>query len=98
VADEPATLTLSTLEITEPRMGPGDPADDIEGFELGSPATSGALRAKRTGRPGRVYTLGYTGLDFADNSATCSTTVVVPLHPDRKSRRDPSPNDRRSAQ
>ena len=93
----PATLTITTSESNEPDSGavPGDPTDDIQGFELGSSSTEGALRAQRTGAGGnRVYTLGYTGLDVADNSATCSTAVIVPHDKGRKTRTRPGWDNR----
>lgn len=77
----PATYSLTTLKCIAIRTGLGvaDLMNDVEGFELGTSETSGALRAKRASKgQGRVYTLGYTGLDIADNAATCSTTVNVP--------------------
>jgi hypothetical protein len=58
---------------------PDSGAGDIQGFIPGSAITSGYLRAQRLGAgSGRIYTLTYTGLDRAGNSATCSTNVIVP--------------------
>lgn len=88
----PAALTLTRSESNEPDTGtaPGDPPNDMQGFDLGSSSTSGALRAQRAGGGGnRVYTLGYTGSDLADNSATCTTQVIVPHDRGRKTRTRP---------
>ena len=53
--------------------------EDIQGFTVGSAATTGQLRAERLGGgTGRIYTLSYTGADTAGNIASCSTTVTVP--------------------
>jgi hypothetical protein len=61
---------------------PGD--DKVEGFVLGSPSTTGKLRARRLGSgTGRVYTLTYEGADRAGNVAMCTTAVTVP-HDQRK--------------
>jgi hypothetical protein len=46
---------------------------DIRGFSVGTPDTTGQLRAER----GRVYTLTYAATDAAGNTATCSATVAV---------------------
>jgi microsomal dipeptidase-like Zn-dependent dipeptidase len=60
-------------------LGDGDTAGDISGFILGSEGLLGSLRAERAGTgTGRVYTLGYRGVDLAGNAAECRTTVVVP--------------------
>jgi hypothetical protein len=65
-------------------LGDGDTANDIQGFVLGTPDTAGQVRAERSGKgSGRVYTLSYTGMDQAGNSASCSPTVSVP-HDRRK--------------
>lgn len=77
-----ATMLLTTVMSSEPDAG--DPQGDITGFELGSTATSGALRSQRLGEgPGREYALGYTGYDLAGNTASCRTTVAV-VHDQRK--------------
>jgi alpha-tubulin suppressor-like RCC1 family protein len=85
VADDfsgPAGFTLTSVASSEPDSdrGKDDRPDDIQEFAVGTASTKGLLRAERseTGR-GRIYTLTYTGLDVAGNSATCAATVVVPL-------------------
>jgi beta-propeller repeat-containing protein len=77
----PAGFTLTGATSSEPDngLGDGDTPNDIQGFVLGTPSTTGRLRAERAGTgSGRVYTLSYVGTDAAGNSATCSTTVFVP--------------------
>ncbi|MBI4233099.1 MAG: hypothetical protein HY686_01510 [Chloroflexi bacterium] len=77
----PAGYTLVSVTSNEPDngLGDGDVANDIQGFVVGTPDTSGDLRAERSGKgSGRVYTLTYQGMDQAGNSALCSTTVSVP--------------------
>jgi len=70
----PATYNLRTLSTNE-----GSVSANVQGFTLGGTALTGALRAQRDGGgTGRVYTLGYLGLDKAGNSASCTTSVAVP--------------------
>jgi PASTA domain len=72
-------LVSATSSEGEAALGAGDRPDDISGFELGAPDTSGALRAKRAGAGrGRVYTLEYEGADRAGNVARCAAQVSVP--------------------
>jgi hypothetical protein len=71
----PAGFTLVSVTSSEPNSGPGD----LQGFVLGTPSTSGLLRAERLGTgTGRVYTLTYNGTDVAGNSTACVATVTVP--------------------
>jgi hypothetical protein len=71
----PGGFTLLSATSNEPDSGVGD----IQGFVSGIMSTGGYLRAQRLGSgSGRIYTLTYTGLDRAGNSATCSTNVIVP--------------------
>jgi peptide/nickel transport system substrate-binding protein len=52
---------------------------DIQGFDVGTPDTSGFVRAERLPQSnGRVYTFTYEGADRAGNIATCSAQVEVP--------------------
>lgn len=77
----PAGFTLVSVTSNEPDngLGDGDTANDIQGWAIGTPDTSGQVRAERSGRgSGRVYTLTYAGMDQAGNSASCSTTISVP--------------------
>ncbi len=68
-----AGFTLVSIVSNEAGTG------DIVGWTVNTPDTSGQLRAKRAGSGnGRVYTLTYQGSDRSGNTATCSTTVVVP--------------------
>jgi peptide/nickel transport system substrate-binding protein len=54
-------------------------AGDIQGFDVGTPDTSGFVRAERSVHgDGRVYTFKYEGADRAGNIATCSAQVEVP--------------------
>lgn len=76
-----AAYALVAAASSEPDngLGDGDTAGDVSGFVVGSQALAGSLRAERGGGgSGRVYTLGYRGLDVAGNAAECRTTVLVP--------------------
>jgi microsomal dipeptidase-like Zn-dependent dipeptidase len=81
-----ASMPMTTAMSSEPdsKQGKGDRPDDIQGFMLGSPETSGELRSERLGAgPGRTYTLGYTCYDMAGNASSCESSVIVP-HDKRK--------------
>ena len=54
-------------------------SDAIQGYVPGTAATTGFLKASRSGSGnGRTYTFTYTGSDRAGNTASCVTTVLVP--------------------
>lgn len=71
-------LTSATSDEPDDGLGDGDTPNDIQDFVIGTPDTSGELRAERGG-PGhdRVYTLSYKGTDVTGNSGNCSVTVTV---------------------
>lgn len=59
-------------------------ASDASGWTTGTADLTGLLRAARSGGgDGRVYMLEYLASDLADNTAVCTTQVVVP-HDRRK--------------
>ena len=58
--------------------GENNTAPDIQGFIPGTASTQGFLRAERPDDGSRTYTFVYQGKDAAGNSASCTTTVVVP--------------------
>jgi hypothetical protein len=71
----PAGFMLNSVTSNEPDSRRGD----IQGFVIGTASTNGQLRSERLGSGnGRTYTLVYTGVDRAGNSATCNTGVSVP--------------------
>ncbi|HEU4521304.1 MAG TPA: hypothetical protein VFT12_04825, partial [Thermoanaerobaculia bacterium] len=77
----PDAFVLMSAISSEPDGGVADHdlPGDILGFDVGTPDTSGHLRAERSGSgSGRTYTITYEGADKAGNSATCSATVRVP--------------------
>lgn len=77
----PAGFILLSVTSDEPDSGldQEDVPDDIQGWESGTPDTTGQLRAERDeDGDGRVYTLTYQGVDLAGNTATCSPTVIIP--------------------
>ncbi|MGH3005210.1 MAG: ThuA domain-containing protein [Gaiellaceae bacterium] len=80
----PGGFELASVTSDEPDAGTGpeDVPNDIQGWSVGTPDTSGTLRAERAdGGDGRVYTITYTGKDQAGNTTTCNTTVTVPKTP-----------------
>jgi hypothetical protein len=54
--------------------------NDIQGWVTGTDDRGGYLRAERF-EDSRIYTLTYEAADPADNTATCQTTVTVPMKP-----------------
>lgn len=74
----PNGFVLSSVTSNE-RQPDNDVANDIKGFTVGTPSTSGLLRAERSFRD-RVYTLVYTGSDVAGNQASCTVVVKVARH------------------
>ena len=69
-----------TSNETDDAADDGTTVNDIEEFTLGTADTSGLLRAERSGSgTGRTYTLTYTALDRAGNSASATCAVTVPL-------------------
>jgi hypothetical protein len=76
-----AGFTVQSVTSDEPDngLGDGDRPGDIQGFAAGTTATSGSLRAERSGRgDGRAYRLTWIGADQAGNTSTCTATVRVP--------------------
>lgn len=76
-----AGFTLVSATSTEPDngLGDGDTPNDIQGFVVGTADTGGQVRAERSGNGSRrLYTLTYTAMDLAGNSASCSAIISVP--------------------
>ncbi len=72
-------LQSTTSNEPDDGLGDGDTANDIQGWDIGTPDISGWLRAERSGLgSGRVYSLAYRGTDKAGNTANCATMVSVP--------------------
>ena len=70
----PAGFTLTGVTSSS-----GSAANDVVGFDVGTPDVRGFLRAARPGPNGsRVYRLGYTATDAAGNTAVCVAKVVAP--------------------
>ena len=66
-------FSLVSVASDEPEEG------SIDGFDVGTADTSGAVRADRSARgDGRTYSLVYAGEDLAGNTATCTANVDVP--------------------
>jgi hypothetical protein len=83
-SDDSGSVTVTLVSVTSSQADSGlDPSDlpnDIQGWTTGSDDRSGYLRAERFEQP-RLYTLTYRAADPSGNSATCQTTVTVPLKP-----------------
>lgn len=70
---------LSSESDNAPGSGDGNTVRDIRGFVVGTPDTSGLLRAERSATgPGRNYSLTYRGADLAGNAGVCTAKVRVP--------------------
>ena len=81
-SDDSGSVLVTLLSVQSNQADSGlDPQDapgDIQGWALGTDDRSGLLRAERFGTA-RVYTLTYQAADPAGNTATCQTTVGVPI-------------------
>ena len=82
----PNGFVLSSVTSNE-RQPDNDVGNDITGFTVGTPSTSGFLRAERSHRD-RIYTLVYTGSDVAGNQASCTAVVKVARHHEEDHDRD----------
>jgi hypothetical protein len=75
----PAVLYSITSSEPDNGLGDGDTSGDISSAALGTPDTTFALRAERSGSgPGRVYTVTYRATDPTGNAGTGSAAVGVP--------------------
>ena len=74
-ADPAPAIALVSITI-----GGGDigKKDDIAGADLGTDDRSFQLRAEKSGKSGRVYTIVYRATDASGNSTEVSTQVSVP--------------------
>lgn len=76
-------FTLAGIAINQADNGlaDGNTVNDVQGFVLGTPDTSGFVRAERAGDGGaRVYSLTYHALDIAGNVGSCTTTTATVPH------------------
>jgi hypothetical protein len=77
----PAGFVLKAVTASEggKRLKGHEMREDIKGFVVGAPSTSGWLRAERRGHgSGRLYLLTYTARDAAGNASTCDVAITVP--------------------
>jgi len=72
------TLLSGTSNQADSGLDPQDVPNDIQGWATGTADRSGFLRAERF-EQARIYTLTYQAADPAGNTATCQTTVKVPM-------------------
>ena len=78
-----SVFTLASATSSEPDngVGDGDQPNDLQGWTVGTPDTSGFVRAERSGRgPGRVYSFRYESHDAAGNVATCVVSTAIVAH------------------
>jgi hypothetical protein len=75
-----AIVTLLSVQSSQADSGLDreDLPNDIQGWVTGTDDRSGFLRAERF-KQARTYTLTYQAADPAGNTATCQTTVSVPM-------------------
>ena len=82
-SNEPGDAKGKPWDSQDSTSGDGSTINDIQGAEIGTGDYNFQLRAERAGKgDGRVYTITYTVTDASGNSASASTTVVVPLDMD----------------
>jgi Right handed beta helix region len=81
-SDDSGSATVTLVSVTSSQADSGldrsDLPNDIQGWTTNSDDRSGYLRAERFEQP-RMYTVTYTAADPSGNTATCQTTVKVPL-------------------
>ena len=78
-SNEPGDAKGKPWDSQDSTSGDGSTINDIQGAEIGTGDYNFQLRAERAGKgDGRVYTITYTVTDASGNSASASTTVVVP--------------------
>jgi hypothetical protein len=81
-SDDSGSVTVTLVSVKSSQADSGlDKADlpnDIQGWTVNTDDRSGYLRAERF-ETARVYTLTYMAADPSGNTATCQTTVTVPL-------------------
>ena len=81
-SDDSGSVAVTLLSVTSSQadggLGPEDVPNDIQGWVTGTDDRGGLLRAERFMQQ-RIYTLTYQASDSAGNTATCQTTVAVPL-------------------
>jgi flagellar hook capping protein FlgD len=78
--DPSATWELTSVTSDEPdSAGPGDPPNDIQGADIGTPDVALQLRSERSALgAGRTYTLLYTASDGSGNTVQDTLYVRVP--------------------
>ncbi|MDD1708028.1 MAG: HYR domain-containing protein [Methanoregulaceae archaeon] len=84
ICDSEPDIILVSITSDEPDdangIGDGETTADIQASNGGTEHYKFRLRAERAGdQDGRVYTITYQATDDSGNSATSSTTVLVPL-------------------
>src|SRR5918992_1374052 len=81
-ADKTLTVKIDRTGASSFRLESVTSSEGGTGFarnwRVGFADTSGELRAQRTSRNGRTYTLAYTVFDRAGNGTPCTATVRVP--------------------
>jgi Right handed beta helix region len=77
-----AIVTLLSVKSSQADSGldTQDMPNDIQGWATGTDDRNGLLRVERF-EQARIYTLTYQAADPSGNTATCETTVTVPMKP-----------------
>ena len=81
-SDDSGSAVVTLLSVKSSQADSGldseDVPNDIQGWATGTDDRSGVLRAERFEQT-RIYTLTYKAADPSGNTATCQTTVTVPM-------------------
>ena len=78
-------LTSATSNEPDNGVGDGDQPNDLQGWILGTPDTTGLVRAERSARgSGRIYSFQFEARDAAGNVATCGVATAPVAAPVRQ--------------
>jgi hypothetical protein len=78
-------LTSATSNEPDNGLGDGDQPNDLQGWTIGTPDTTGLVRAERSAQgSGRIYSFEFEARDAAGNVGTCRVATASIPAPARK--------------